>query len=416
MSGTTGVTGTTGAPGTSAADSWLAAHTEELIAWRHHLHRHPELGHQETATTAFLVGVLEDAGLAPVVLPGGTGLTVDLGEGEGPLVALRADLDALPVLEQTGLPFASEVEGLMHACGHDVHTATLLGATLALAGLPALPGRIRILFQPAEEVMTGAIAAVEAGVMDGVDEIFMLHVSPQLRTGTIGAAVGPATASSDAITVHLSGPGGHSSRPQDTGDLVYALGLVATGLPGLLTRRLDPLDSGVLVWGQASAGHAANVIPTEGLLRGTLRLGTRTAWDAAPELVAELVGALLAPTRVDHRLDYSRGVPPVVNDAGSVAVARRVADRVLGEGGFVPLERGGAGEDFAYYLDHAPGVLVSLGVWDGEGEPTGVHRGTFVADDAALPVGVRVYTELALTALAQLTAAAPSAGDTPATP
>lgn len=393
-----------GTPHTAAIDAWVAAHGDELVAWRHHLHRHPELGHREVGTTAFVADILREAGLEPVILPGGTGLTVDLGSPASGTTAtrtvgLRADLDALPVQEETGLSFASEVDGVMHACGHDVHTATLLGATLALASLPELPGRVRVLFQPAEELMTGAIAAVEAGVMTGVDRIFMLHVSPQLRTGTIGVASGAATSSSDAIGIRFTSLGGHSSRPQDTGDLVYAIGHVATGLPGLLTRRLDPLHAGVLVWGQVQAGHAANVIPTTGLLRGTLRLGNRQAWDEAPALVAELVDALLAPTGVGHDLDYARGVPPVINDAESVRIARGVAADALGPDGFVELSQAGAGEDFAYYLDHAPGALVSLGVWDGAGELTTVHRGTFRADDAALPVGVRVYAGLALASL-----------------
>jgi amidohydrolase len=385
-------------PVLSAVDAWLAQHGEDVIGWRHHLHRHPELGHRETLTTAYVADVLRAAGLEPVILPAGTGLTVDIG-ADGPLVALRADLDALPVREETGLDFASETDGLMHACGHDVHTASLLGAVLALASAETLPGRIRAIFQPAEEVMTGALAAIEAGVMDGVERIHMLHVSPQLRTGTIGVADGPATSSSDAVAIRFTGPGGHSSRPNDTGDLVYGIGAVITGLPGLLTRRLDPLHSGVLVWGQVEAGHAANVIPTSGLLRGTLRLGDRGAWDAAPALVAELIDGILAPTRVAHELDYLRGVPPVVNDSASVALVHRAGGELLGEQNVLPLTQAGAGEDFAYYLDHAPGALVSLGVWDGEGEPTSVHRGTFRADDRALAVGMRTYAALALAAL-----------------
>ncbi|GGA75673.1 putative peptidase/amidohydrolase [Pseudoclavibacter endophyticus] len=405
-----GGSGARGADARAGIERWLASHDGEVVAWRHHLHRNPELGHSEHATTSFVAEALRAAGLAPRILPGGTGLTVDLepvgGAGDGPLVALRADLDALPIREASGEPFASEVDGVMHACGHDVHTASLLGAVLALASLPHLPGRIRAIFQPAEEVMTGAIAAIDAGVMHGVDQIFMLHVAPGLRTGTIGAATGPATSSSDAITVRLTGPGGHSSRPNDTADIVYALGSVITSLPALLTRRLDPLDAGVLVWGQVESGKTANVIPTEGLLRGTLRLGSREAWDEAPALVAELLDGVLAPTRASHELEYQRGVPPVVNDAAAVALASRVADDDLGHDAFVPLPRTGAGEDFAYYLDHAPGALISLGVWDGRGEPTSVHRDTFRADDAALAVGVRTYAGLALAAHAELAGAA----------
>jgi amidohydrolase len=390
----------TAAKSAGTRTEWLDRHRDDVIAWRHHIHRHPELGHQEFLTTAFIVDKLRSAGLEPVVLPGGSGLTVDLGDS-GPFVALRADLDALPITEAANVSFASEVDGAMHACGHDVHTAALLGAVLALSQEP-IPGRVRAIFQPAEEVMTGALLAVEAGVMRDVERIYMLHVSPQMETGKIGAATGAATSSSDAITVQLSGPGGHSSRPNDTADLVYALGLLATNLPGLLTRRLDPLHAGVLVWGQATAGSAANVIPTSGTLRGTLRLGNRAAWDEAPDLVAELISQILAPTRIRHTLDYARGVPPVVNDAHSVATVVRVAETILAPNSFIALPQGGAGEDFAYYLDSAPGALVALGVWDGQGQPTSVHRETFRADDAAVPLGARMYAELALAALHEL--------------
>ena len=212
-------------------------------------------------------------------------------------VALRADIDALPLHEATGLPFASTVPNVMHACGHDAHTAMVLGAGLALASAPALPGRVRLIFQPAEEVQPGgAMDMVADGAVDGVERIFALHCDPRLEVGKLGTRTGPITSACDLVEIELASPGGHTARPHLTADLVEALGLLITQLPLLLTRHVDPRSGTVLVWGAVHAGEAANAIPQQGVLRGTLRTGDHTTWEALEGLVRTLVGQILAPT------------------------------------------------------------------------------------------------------------------------
>ena len=311
-------------------DSWLALHRSEVVSWRRALHAAPELGRAEHRTTAMIGHLLTAAGLEPRTLPGGTGLVCDVGRGKR-CVALRADIDALPLHESTGLPFASTVPNVMHACGHDAHTAMLLGAGLALASAPTLPGRVRLIFQPAEEVQPGgAIDMVADGAMDGVDRIFALHCDPRLEVGKLGTRVGPITSACDVVEIALSSPGGHTARPHLTADLVEALGLVITQLPLLLTRHVDPRSGTVLVWGAVHAGEAANAIPQQGVLRGTLRTGDHTTWEALEGLVRTLVGQILAPTGAEFTLSHVRGVPPVVNDAESSRMLGHAAVTVLG--------------------------------------------------------------------------------------
>ncbi len=238
------------------ADSWLAAHYDDLVGWRRHIHRYPELGRQEFATTQFVAERLAQAGLNPKVLPGGTGLTCDLGPDGEPRVALRADIDALPMAERTGAAYASTMPNAAHACGHDGHTAILLGTALALAGAPELPIGIRLIFQPAEELMPGgAIDTIAAGAMAGVGRIFALHCDPRLAVGKVAVKPGPITSAADMIEISLSSPGGHTSRPHLTGDLVYGLGTLITGVPGILSRRIDPRHSTVMVWGAVNGGR-----------------------------------------------------------------------------------------------------------------------------------------------------------------
>ncbi|MGB8963905.1 MAG: amidohydrolase [Pseudonocardiaceae bacterium] len=386
--------------GPSWLDAWLSTHGAELVAWRRQVHAYPELAYQEHGTTALIASCLSNAGLQPTVLPGGTGLICDVGAGSR-CVALRADIDALPLSEPTGLPFASTVDGRMHACGHDAHTAILIGAALALASAPALPGRIRVIFQPAEEVMPGgALDVLAADGLSGVDRIFALHCDPRLAVGRIGIRVGPITSAGDLVELRLSSPGGHTSRPHLTADLVHAIGTVIIGLPSLLSRRVDPRSGTVLVWGAVQAGQAANVVPQEGSLCGTLRTGDRMIWAQLAPLVRELVTALLAPTGVGFELRHVRGVPPVVNEAVSTGLLRDGAAAALGGDAPVATQQSSGGEDFAWYLEHVPGSMGRLGVWAGEGMQHDLHQSTFDLDERALPLGVRVMVHAALTALA----------------
>lgn len=377
-------------PVSHAVEAWLAAHAEELVAWRRHLHRHPELSRQEFATTQFIAERLASAGLNPKVLPSGTGLTCDFGPEDGPRVALRADIDALPMTEQTGASYASLVPGVTHACGHDAHTAILLGAALALASAPELPVGVRLVFQAAEELMPGgAIDAIAAGVLSGVSRIFALHCDPRLEVGRVATIPGPITSAADTIEITLSGPGGHTSRPHLTADLVYGLGTLITGLPGVLSRRIDPRNSTVLVWGAVNSGAAANAIPQSGRLAGTVRTASRDTWVAMESIVEEAVASLLEPLNIEHTLNYHRGVPPVVNEAVSTRMLTHAIEAV-GPEVLAETQQSGGGEDFSWYLEQVPGAMGRLGVWPGSGPQLDLHQPTFDLDERALAVGVRV--------------------------
>ena len=380
-------------------DGWLAAHAQDVVGWRRAVHALPELGRAERRTTALVASELLAAGLEPRTLPGGAGLVCDIGYGER-CVALRADLDALPLREATGLPFASTVDDVMHACGHDAHTAMVLGAGLALAAAPSLPGRVRLVFQPAEEVQPGgALDMVADGAMEGVQRIFALHCDPRLEVGRLGTRVGPITSACDLLEIRLTSPGGHTSRPHLTADLVEALGLLVTQLPLLLSRQVDPRSGTVLVWGAVQAGEAANAIPQHGLLRGTLRTADHATWGELEGKMRALVAAVLAPTGVGYVLEHVRGVPPVVNEATSAGMLAGAAVAVLGSEAAVGTEQSSGGEDFAWYLEHVPGAMARLGVWPGHGPMRDIHQPTFDLDERALPFGVRVLAQAALAAL-----------------
>lgn len=386
--------------GPSWLDEWLASGIADLIAWRRHLHAHPELSRQEYATTDLLAASLRSVGLHPRVLPGRSGLVCDVGTGSR-TVALRADIDALPLTEATDLDYRSVVPGVCHACGHDVHTAALLGAALALASAAELPGRVRLIFQPAEEVMPGgALDVIAAGGLDDVEYIFGLHCDPRLRVGQVGTRIGPITAAADLLELRLTSPGGHTSRPHLTADLVHALGTVITGLPALLSRRIDPRSGTVLVWGTVHAGEAANAVPREGVLRGTLRTSDHDTWADLEPLVGDLVRSLLLPTGVGFELEHRRGVPPVVNDAVGTELLRAGVAAALGEQALANTEQSSGGEDFGWYLEHVPGSYGRLGVWPGSGPMCDIHQPTFTVDERCLPVAVRVLVHAALAALA----------------
>ncbi|CAJ1502194.1 M20 family metallopeptidase [[Mycobacterium] kokjensenii] len=378
----------------TAVEAWLAGHADELVAWRRHLHRHPELSRQEFATTQFVAERLAGAGLNPKVLPTGTGLTCDFGPEDGPRIALRADIDALPMTEQTGAPYASLVPGVTHACGHDAHTSILLGAALALASAPELPVGVRLVFQAAEELMPGgAIDAISAGVLSGVSRIFALHCDPRLEVGRVATIAGPITSAADTIEITVSGPGGHTSRPHLTADLVYGLGTLITGLPAVLSRRIDPRNSTVMVWGAVNSGAAANAIPQAGRLAGTVRTANRDTWLAMQGIVEDAVASLLAPLNIQHTLYYHRGVPPVVNEEVSTQLLTHAIE-AIGPDVLAATQQSGGGEDFSWYLEQVPGAMARLGVWSGDGPQLDLHQPTFDLDERALAVGVQVMAGL----------------------
>src|ERR671926_1564292 len=320
-------------PSTDLA-SLFAPYADEVVDFRRDLHAHPETGHHEVRTTARIAERLRSAGLTPQFLPG-TGLMCDLGP-QGPAVLLRADIDALPLQDESGLAFASTTPGVSHACGHDVHTSAVLGAGLVLADLERrglLPGRVRLVFQPAEEVMPGgALDVIAAGGLDGVDRAFALHCDPSSDVGTVSLRPGPIPWAADHVLVRLHGSGGHTSRPHLTEDVVFALSQVALQLPAVLSRRLDPRAGVALVWGRIGAGCAANAIPRSGELEGTLRCLDQEVWSAAGALLTEVVHEVVRPYGVRADVLHTRGVPPTVNDPQAVLLAEHAIIGELGQG------------------------------------------------------------------------------------
>ena len=391
-------------------DAFLAGHQAELVDFRRDLHAHPEIGYHEFRTTRRIKLRLEAAGLRPVVLPKGTGLLVDIGAGSEPVVGLRADMDALPISDEKNVPYRSTVANACHACGHDVHTTVLLGTGLVLARMSAagaLPGRVRLIFQPAEEVPCGALDVLAAGGIASVDRVFALHCDPRLDVGKVGTRVGAITAACDKITVRVTGPGGHTARPHLTADLVYALGKIITELPAALSRRVDPRSSLSLVWGRVNAGAAANAIPDDGIVEGTVRCLDDEAWHQAPDLLKALIDSVASAYGVVADLSYVRNVPPTVNEAISTAMVEAAADRVLGSDAIVAAPQSLGGEDVAGYLESIPGALARLGTrTPGSGADFDIHQPAFDVDERAIGVGVRLMVATALTAMGDAGAAA----------
>jgi amidohydrolase len=383
---------------TAALDTFLARHETELIDLRRDLHAHPEPAHAELRTTRLVADRLAGAGLHPVPLPAATGLYVDIGAGE-PRTALRADLDALPMDDEKGVPYRSTIPGMCHACGHDAHTATLVGAGLFLAERAAsglLPGGVRLIFQPAEEAASGAKSVIAAGALDSVDRIFALHCDPRLDTGKVGVRAGPITAACDKVKVTLAGPGGHTARPHLTADVVYALGKIVTEVPAALSRRVDPRAGLSLVWGHVSAGLAANAIPDEGVVEGTVRCLDVEVWRSAVTLVEDLIQSVAMPYGVTAKVEYLSAVPPTVNEATSTAMIASAAAAMLGPDSVTETPQSLGGEDFAWYLHLVPGAMARLGT-RAPGPPAAgdLHQPTFDIDERAIGIGVRVLGAVA---------------------
>jgi amidohydrolase len=377
----------------TVVDRFLAEQGESLLAFRRDVHANPELGWQEHRTTARIIDELTAAGLTPRKLPRGTGVVCDV--GPSPLIGLRADIDALPVIDGTTGSYRSVVEGVAHACGHDVHTTVVVGAGRCLAAMAAageLRRGVRLLFQPAEEVMPGgALELIEQGELDGLERVFALHCDPSIEVGRVGLRVGAVTSATDQVEVRLSGPGGHTARPHRTADLIAALGEMVSRVPGVLARRVDPRAGVNLVWGEVQAGSAVNVIPRTGVAAGTLRMLDRNVWESVPAVLAATVRDVVAPYGVEVEVTHTRGVPPVVNDAIAVAQLHAAAKDYLGDMAACDTEQSLGGEDFGWLLEKVPGALARLGVRrPGDLEAVDLHQPTFDVDERCIGVGVRL--------------------------
>jgi hippurate hydrolase len=376
---------------------------ERVVTFRRDLHRHPELSNQESRTAARIVEHLERLGLEHRSGVGGHGVVATVpGQRDGPAVALRGDMDALPIFEETGLPFASEVEGVMHACGHDGHTAILLGAAeLLLADPPPRP--VRLIWQPAEEVATGAERMIEEGALDGFAAIFGGHLDRHYPPGAIVVSDGAVNASTDLFTISISGREGHGARPHEALDAVVVGSLLVTSLQTIVSREVDPAHPSVVTIGTFNAGTAANVIAGRAQLSGTVRsqdATVRASLHHSIERIARAIGELHG-ARVEVDMDLR--TPPLVNQGPMLEIARVAARSTPGAHLVEKLHTANmGGEDFACYLEHVPGIYVRFGAQVPGRESYPAHSSQFDFDESALAVGASWMARVARNAGARL--------------
>lgn len=372
---------------------------DELIKFRRDVHSNPELSFQEFQTTEKIAKRLYDAGLKSVYLPGYTGVRVDI--GQGPIAAaFRADIDALPVQEKTGLPYSSKNPGVMHACGHDIHLTVMLGVALALHELnqqKPLGATIRVIFQPSEEQQPGgALEVIKAGWLKDVPRAYALHCDPKVDVGKIGTRIGAITSASDTVRIRLHGHGGHTSRPHLTEDLIYAMSQIAINVPAVLSRRTDVRSGVLVVWGQIEAGVAPNAIPATGFMAGTMRCLDADAWYKAGQMLDEVVEQVAAPYGLKVELEHERGVPPVVNTEEETTIVENAARAELGPDSVILVEQSMGGEDFSWMLQEVPGTMIRLGTRAPGGETYDLHQCDYNPQEAAIENGVRVMLSAAV--------------------
>ena len=374
---------------------------EKIVALRRDIHREPELGFDTEKTAEKVLAALEGLPLDVETGVAENGIVATLeGEGEGPTVALRADMDALPILEDTGLPFASETEGKMHACGHDGHTSMLVGAAHALSGMrDRLGGTVKFVFQPAEEGGGGGKVMVDEGVADGVSSIFALHLWPGLPFGKVATKGGPIMAAADAFEMEVKATGGHGAMPHLGTDAIAIAAQVVTALQTIVSREVDPVEPAVLTVGKIEAGTAFNVIPDRAHLGGTVRTLNADLRQKMPGRMEELARGVAKGMRGDVELDYTFSYPVTVNDGAASDLALGVAEDLFGGEYVLELPNPSMGaEDFSYFLENLPGAFIWLGVGE---DVSGLHTPGFAFDEDILPRGSALLAALAIEALQQ---------------
>jgi amidohydrolase len=363
-----------------------------LIEIRRHLHSHPELSGQEHQTSAYVSGVLSTCGLQVKEGVGKTGVIANLsGQATDPrCLAIRTDMDALPIQERTSLDFSSRTSGVMHACGHDVHTTVGLGTAMILAELRSqIPGSVRFLFQPAEEIAQGAGWMIADGVMEGVDSILSLHVFPTVPAGSIAVRYGSLTASADYFELIILGESGHGARPHEAIDAIWIAAQVVTTLQQAISRTQNPLRPVVFTVGQIQGGRAPNVIADQVSLKGTVRSLHPETHANLPQWIEKIVAGVCQPFGASYHLNYERGVPSVQNDLRLTQLLEQSAQSALGPEHVMVLPEPSLGaEDFALFLEHAPGSMFRLGVGSADKPNYPLHHPQFEADEASIVTGV----------------------------
>lgn len=377
----------------------------DIAAWRRTLHQQPELMYDVEGTAAFVAERLREFGCDEVVTGlGRTGVVGVIrgarpaGTGDLKAIGLRADMDALPIVEATGLPYASKMPGKMHACGHDGHTAMLLGAARYLAETRNFVGDAVMIFQPAEEGGAGAAAMIDDGLMErfGIEQVYGMHNGPGIPVGAFAISPGPVMAATDAIDIRIEGHGGHAARPHLCVDPVLAGAQLITALQGIVSRNVDPFEAAVVSMCEFHAGNARNVIPQYAELKGTVRTMTAEVRDMVEQRVRDVVAGVAQLTGTRIELTYERGYPVLVNHMAETDVAIQVARDVAGEANVVPLPPLMGAEDFAYMLEKRPGAFVFIG----NGDSAGLHHPAYDFNDEAIVYGTSYWVRLVETQLA----------------
>ncbi|TVP83164.1 MAG: amidohydrolase [Alkalicoccus sp.] len=377
---------------------------EEMIAIRRHLHKHPELSMQEFQTTDLIMKTLAETDIELRKMEGGTGVVGVLrGSGDGPTLGLRADIDALPIIEKSGLDFTSEIDGRMHACGHDIHTSIMLGAALVLNRCrEQLNGTIKFIFQPAEETMQGALSVIKQGILTeepAVDKIVCLHTWPLIESGTVGVRYGPIMAAADTFVITVDGSGGHAAHPHKGIDPIPAAAQIITNLQTIVSRRLSPLESAVLTIGRINGGNADNIMAKNVTISGTVRSLDPELHQRIRDDIREISEFTAKASKTTAEVHFNPGCPAVINNTELVDTFTEAVKETMGEDSFVYLEEPSlGGEDFAFYLEEVEGMLFRVGtqVPGKEATTRSLHNPGIIFDEKAIPTGIQAMSSLAL--------------------